>query len=129
MPRSRQSLGALGAYLLLCASPVTAIADALICTIDDAVVSEEGKFTRTESSEFWKDTLKQLLVDTDSGIVGLGRRSPEAWTIVQRATSLSDFVARSAPDAEVRIRTADGRTTFVYGVPFQFYTGVCSVVR
>jgi hypothetical protein len=106
-----------------------AASETFVCSIDDAVFSDGGKFGRTESSEFWRDTLKQVIVDTNSGLVGFGQRRREAWSIVQTGSGVSDFIARSGADGEVRIRLTDGRPTFVYAAPFQFYTGTCSVVR
>ena len=124
------------ACLMALAVPAQA-ADAFTCTSRDAVNAANGSFVRSKTTEFIKNALGPIIIDTVLGMIKIGQSETKKWTIVQKKRDGSfDFVARGSSllvvdSGTIRLRVIpkDSQPTFMFiTTGFDIITGTCEAI-
>lgn|SRR5215475_3008276 len=105
------------------------------CRIKDAFKVEDGRVVRDHETEFWRQILDSLVVNTRSGVVRIGASgTPVQWDVVQSAEPGWDFLAtKSEPGntviSTIRIRLWEDPVQLVMTMNgFTFAIGTCQAL-
>jgi hypothetical protein len=103
------------------------------CQVTDAFKLECGHIIRDRETEFWRDLLHPVVVDTETGMVRMGAEgTPLRWSILQQGSGEWDFVAALRGDTSlstIRIRVWEDPVQIVITVNgFMFAAGLCQPV-
>jgi len=102
------------------------------CELTDTFRLERGQIIRDRETEFWRDLLHPVVVDTGTGMVRMGPDgTPLRWGILQQGAGEWDFVAvqpayGDAVLSTIRIRVWEDPVQIVVAVNgFMFAAGIC----
>jgi hypothetical protein len=105
------------------------------CEITDTFRLERGQIRRDRETEYWRDLLHPVVVDTATGMVTMGPDgTPLRWGIQQQGAGDWDFVAVQPAFGEaalstIRIRVWEDPVQIVVDVNgFMFAVGVCEPI-
>ncbi|MGF9764609.1 hypothetical protein AAII07_56960 [Microvirga sp. 0TCS3.31] len=128
---------ALGAVLLLGATPAVAAGELYRCSAQDVVTTTDDGAIERYKNDFWKNWWTDILVDTATGMLRYKDGTAQQWVVLQQGSKADDFVMtprkdfRSASTHVLRVRAWSEKpvVTFLIYDLSTFVTGRCETVR